>query len=88
MASLWIQTKSAKEPVKLLGHLTIPDALRHYNEFVAAYVAKKPGRAYRPYSGMESVLFDSTGGIFANLYVEPMSPPSKPEPGERRREVA
>lgn len=88
MASLWIQTVSAKEPVKLLGGLPLKDAVRHYDQFVAAYVAKKPGRAYKPYSGMEAILYDSKGAIFANLYVEPMSPPSKPEPGEPRRETA
>lgn len=84
MASLWIQTKSCKEPSKLVGRMIQQEAKRQLDVFVARYL-DKPGRSAKWVSGLDAVLLNSKGGLFANVYVEPMSPPSIPGIGETRR---
>lgn len=85
MASLWIQTKSAKAPQKILGHLSMSAAQIHLTAFVDRYLQEKAGRSVRWVSGLDAVMLDSKGGVFANVYVEPISPPTIPDPGDKRR---
>lgn len=47
MASLWIQTKSAKAPEKILGHLSMIAAQSHLAAFVDRYLQEKAGRSVR-----------------------------------------
>lgn len=87
MASLWMQNKGATKPKKLIGGLSLDTATRQFEMTVKKYVAEKPGRKAHV-SGMDALLFDSKGRMLGNLFIEPLSPPSQPGPGEKHREAA
>lgn len=87
MASVWIQTVGGPEPAKLHGGLSLEAAQAQLAQMVRLYVQQKAGRKATRVSSLDALLFDSKGRIFANVYVEPLSPPTQPEPGELRRSV-
>lgn len=85
MASVWLERKG-KAPKKLAGNLHPVDAIKFYH----GTVEKWSGTVCKPKSiGLCAVLHYRTdaeeakaGGPFGILYVEPCSPPSKPEAGQ------
>lgn len=85
MASIWIQTAGSKRPAKLAAGLAPATAQAQLAAMLLRYVQEKPGRKVTRVSGLDAILLDSKGRVYANLYVEPLSPPSAPEPGDFRR---
>lgn len=87
MASVWFETKNGGKPVKLAGNLSPKAAAAGFDDFVKRYLAEKPTRKAVPYHRLEALLFDSKGDLFGLVWVELMSPPSAPEPGQPKRET-
>lgn len=85
MASVWFETKSGGEPVKLQGDLHQKVAGAKFDGFVESYLAGKAGRKSVRYHRYEVLLFNSHGGLFGLVWVEFMSPPTAAEPGQPKR---
>jgi hypothetical protein len=87
MASIWVETKDGGTATRLEGRLHPKVASAKFQQFVQRYLHGKAGRKARFYHAHEALLFDSKGGLFGLVWVEFMSPPSAPEPGQPKRAV-
>lgn len=79
MASVWISQTSGD--TKLDGNLHPLGAQITLIGRAEAWRLDKPGRTFKPVSGMEIHLIER-GKPVAHLYIEPCSPPSKPSGGD------
>lgn len=82
MASVWVHGTTVP-PKKVAGHLPLKVAITRFERMLADWKAQ--GGSAKRIDAMEAVLFDANGKLSIGLYVEPMSPPSAPEPGQPRR---
>ncbi|CAB4180030.1 hypothetical protein UFOVP1040_25 [uncultured Caudovirales phage] len=86
MASIWRQFKG-EPPKKLQGHIgqakvatsLLVDYARRWAAEAAGTKAKKC-----PQNGMEYLLYGADGELRGSVWIEPISPPTKPDPGDSR----
>lgn len=84
MASLWRQFKG-DAPKKLLGNLTMAGAQSAMTDYAKRWtsVEKKTKVDPSPQNGMEILLYRQ-GALVGIAWIEPISPPTKPDPGDSR----
>lgn len=88
MASVWIETRKKRQAVKLAGHRSPEAATELLRQWVVLYLGGHNKRSVRSYTPTDVLLIDSKGQTFGLIWVEMMSPPSAPEPGQPKRTVA
>jgi len=83
MASVWVEV-SKRGPRKLRGHLSGDEACAFAADVSQKWVGEKPRRHAHPIYGLTIGLFENSQMV-AIVFIEPMSPPSRPEPGQPLR---
>jgi len=83
MASVWLEASKGK-PRKLRGHLSSNEACAFATEVSHKWAQEKPKRHILEVYGLTIGLFDNSRMV-GIVFVEPMSPPSSPEPGQPHR---
>lgn len=81
MASVWIQPHRGGEPRKLCGHLSTDGAIKFVRDVTSQWVVERPDRRVKEVYGMTAGLFQAQQMV-GIVWIEPMSPPSAPEPGQ------
>lgn len=89
MCSVWLVRAGCKcqSPTKLAGHLDAMGATVALRGLEAQWLGVPGNRIYRA-DGMTSLLYNAGGRLMGMLYLEPLSPPSKADPGDVRRPTA
>jgi len=83
MASVWIEGQKGK-PRKLRGHLSIRNACDFAVDVSKSWAAASPKRHALAVYGFTIGLFEMNHMV-GIIFIETMSPPSSPEPGQPLR---
>jgi spore maturation protein SpmB len=83
MASVWIES-SRTAPIKLRGHLSGSAACAFAADVAKRWALDKPKRHALEVYGLTIGLFENSRMVGV-VFIEPMSPPSSPEPGQPLR---
>lgn len=83
MASVWSEARG-EAPKKLIGRVPTEAAVKVLKGLANDWKQQGDAYSYKPVAGMTILLMiDST--VVGSLFIEPISPPSKPDPGETYR---
>ena len=80
MASVWKEMKG-QQPVKVAGMMNKPQVQAALKAEVNQWVSAGPNRTVKQGAALTVLLFEDAK-LAGSLFIEPASPPSKPEPGQ------
>lgn len=83
MASVWVHDR--RRARKLKGQLSPRQAMTRFQAMVREW--RERGGSVSLLDGMEALMFAPDGKLVCGLYVELLSPPTAPEPGQPKRET-
>lgn len=83
MTSIWSQSPG-KLPEKLIGGMPPQAAMATIKQIVADWRSQNPSHTSMRAEALTYLMY-SEGELVGSLFIEPLSPPSKPDPGETYR---
>lgn len=83
MASVWVYDR--KERDKIRGHMAPKSAVKLMEKMLAQWHSK--GGTHKRVDAFDALLYDAKGKLRCGLFVEVMSPPTAPEPGQPKRKA-
>ena len=82
MASIWAETKGGS-PIRIKRHLSQKTAMETLRTLLDKWVSDAEDNRWRNAEALTWLLY-SKNGLEGCFYIEPMSPPTIPDPGDTR----